>query len=92
VLVGCFDRAFESCHQWINRAAVRLGKASVYADVRGHVARLGPFVLPGRTACYMCYRMRTVACETNFEEAMAYERSLNQKDKPHYTSARCSLC
>ena len=54
----------------------------LYAESRGHAARIGPLVLPGRTACYMCYRMRGLACEDDFTRAMAYEEFLDQRRRP----------
>jgi bacteriocin biosynthesis cyclodehydratase domain-containing protein len=35
-------------------------------------------VVPGRSACYLCYRMRTVACAGDPQDAFAYERYLDR--------------
>lgn len=82
VLVGCFDRGYETAQHWINRAAVAARIPAVYAEIGTHLAIAGPTVLPGQTACYMCYRMRRVACEENYDEAMAYERFVNARNSP----------
>jgi bacteriocin biosynthesis cyclodehydratase domain-containing protein len=82
LIVGCFDRGFSAANVWINEAALEQGIASVYADLRGVVARLGPLVFPGQTACYMCWRMRAIACETEFEDAMACEEWLDRRRQP----------
>ena len=37
---------------------------------------------PGRSACWMCYRMRVLACEQDFDLAMAYEEHLDRKRQP----------
>jgi ribosomal protein S12 methylthiotransferase accessory factor len=86
VVVGCFDRGYETAQHWVNRAAVAEGVPALFAEIRTHVATLGPGVLPGQTACYMCYRMRRVACEDNYDEAMAYERFLNSRNQPSLSS------
>ena len=39
-------------------------------------------MLPGQTACYMCFRMRNVACEEDFNAAMSYEEYLDQRKRP----------
>jgi ribosomal protein S12 methylthiotransferase accessory factor len=86
LLVGCFDRGYETAHHWINRAAVATGTPAMFAEISTHVATIGPCVLPGQAACYMCYRMRRMACEQNYDEAMAYERFLNQRNQPSLSS------
>ena len=86
LLVGCFDRGYETAHHWINRAAVATSKPALFAEISTHVATIGPCVLPGQAACYMCYRMRRVACEENYDEAMAHERFLNQVNQPSLSS------
>ncbi len=86
LLVGCFDRGYERAQHWINRAAVATNTKALFSEISTHVALIGPCVLPGQAACYMCYRMRRVACEENFDEAMAYERFLNQANQPSLSS------
>lgn len=81
-LIGCFDKDFISVHHWLNQAATELGKPALFAEVENHLCRIGPLVIPGQTACYMCYRMRTIACADDFTDAMTYEMYLNQKKKP----------
>jgi len=82
VLVGCFDRRFETAHHWINRAAIATKKPALFSEISTHIATIGPHVLPEQSACYMCYRMRRVACEENYDEAMAYETFLNKGTQP----------
>lgn len=81
LLVSCWDRGFMSANHWSNRAAVELRVPAVFAESRGHRVYAGPFVLPGQTACYMCYRMRAVACEEELKEAMAYEAFLDARKR-----------
>ncbi len=83
ILVGCFDRGYETAQHWINRAALATGKPALFAELRTHLALVGPFVIPNQCACYMCYRMRRIASEDNYDEAMAWERHLNEGREPH---------
>lgn len=82
LLVGCFDRGFSSAQHWLNRASLASGVPAIYAEARGHLAWAGPLVLPGATACYMCYRMRSIAGEEDFVTAMAYEEFLDGQKQP----------
>ena len=82
VLLGCFDRGFETAQHWVNRAAIAANKPALFAEISTHIAMIGPQVLPGQSSCYMCYRMRRVACEENYDEAMAYETFLNKGTQP----------
>jgi ribosomal protein S12 methylthiotransferase accessory factor len=86
VVVGCFDRGYETAQHWVNRAAIATGTPALFAEIRTHVAIVGPCVIPGQSSCYMCYRMRRIACEDNYEEAMAYERFLNERKQPALSS------
>lgn len=82
LVIGCFDRGFSATNVWINQASLEHSVAALYARLQGHVALLGPLVVPHKTACYMCWRMRTLACENAFEEAMAYEEFLDRQRTP----------
>jgi ribosomal protein S12 methylthiotransferase accessory factor len=82
LLVGCFDKGFSATNHWINRAGLAQGIPALYAQSRGHAAIVGPLVLPGQTACYMCYRMRSLACEDDFAAAMSYEEFLDRRKQP----------
>lgn len=82
LLVGCFDKGFSSTNHWINRASLAYGVPALYAESRGHTGLIGPLVLPGQTACYMCFRMRSIACEEDFNTAMSYEEFLDQQKRP----------
>lgn len=82
LLVGCFDKGFSATNHWINRASLAQGIPALYAELRGHTALIGPGVLPGQSACYMCYRMRSIACEEEFNAAMSYEEFLDRQKRP----------
>lgn len=82
LLIGCFDKGFSSVHHWINRASLSLKIPALFAECAGHIGRVGPLVLPGQTACYMCYRMRRLACAEDFNLAMCYEEFLDKLKRP----------
>ena len=81
-LVGCFDKGFSSVNHWINQASFEHQKPAIYAESKGHTVLLGPLVIPYQTSCYMCYRMRNIACNENFNEAMSYEEFLDRQKQP----------
>lgn len=81
-LVGCFDKGFVSVHHWLNQAALDKTIPALFTEIENHLCRIGPLVLPGETACFMCYRMRTIACADDFAAAMSYETFLNNQKKP----------
>ena len=81
-LVGCFDKGFSAANHWLNRASLECGIPALFAESRGHVAFVGPLVIPGQTACYMCYRMRSLACADDFPMAMSYEEFLDRRKQP----------
>jgi bacteriocin biosynthesis cyclodehydratase domain-containing protein len=82
LVVISVDRAMSAARHWINRAALDAGIPSIYADVHGHRAELGPLVLPGEGPCYMCWRMRAMACEDDFASAVAWEKHLDSVRAP----------
>ena len=82
LVVVSVDRAMSATRHWINRATLDAGIPSIYADVRGHRAELGPLVLPDKGPCYMCWRMRAIACEEDFDSAMAWEEHFDAVRAP----------
>lgn len=83
LMIGAFDVGFSACHHWINRAALSRGIPALFARHGSYTAEIGPLVLPGQTPCYMCFRMREIACEENFEEAMQHEEHQDRQRRPH---------
>ncbi|HEX2295258.1 MAG TPA: TOMM precursor leader peptide-binding protein [Actinomycetota bacterium] len=82
----CFDKSFSSASVWANEAGLATGTPVVYAHISGVRALVGPLVVPGQTACYMCWRMRALACEDDFEQAMSYEQFLDAERRPRLHS------
>jgi ribosomal protein S12 methylthiotransferase accessory factor len=80
--IVCMDKGFSAVFYWVNQIAVSHGVPVLYSAIRGHICYAGPLVIPDKTACYMCYKMRQVATVDNFDEAMSYEEHLNGQKKP----------
>jgi len=77
VVIACFGRSFMRGNQWVNRAGLAAGVPTLYAEIAGSTAWLGPLVLPGQTACFACYRLRRLACEADCESAVRDEEALD---------------
>ena len=80
--LACFDRGLSAVHHWLNRASLAQGVPALYSELSSHTARVGPLVVPGSTACFMCYRMRGLACMDDFEPEMAWEEHLDRQRQP----------
>jgi len=81
-LVSCFDKGFASSHFWVNEASLQHRVPAIFAESKGHSGLIGPLVLPDETACYMCYRMRSIANEDDYNTAMSYEEYLDSHKHP----------
>ncbi|NPC85067.1 TOMM precursor leader peptide-binding protein, partial [Pyxidicoccus fallax] len=88
--LACFDRGLSAVHHWLNRASLAHAVPALYAELSSHTARVGPLVVPGSTACFMCYRMRGLACMDDFEPEMAWEEHLDRQRQPRL-HARATL-
>lgn len=82
LVLGCFDHGFSAAHHWINRAALEVGAAAIFSDLRAAGWYAGPLVIPDHSACYLCYRMRAIACEPAFDRAMSLEEHLDAQKTP----------
>jgi ribosomal protein S12 methylthiotransferase accessory factor len=76
LVVAADDGALPVVHSWVNTVGLRLGVPTLHAALRGARATIGPLVLPGGGPCYLCWRMRALACEEDFATAMALEEKL----------------
>ena len=63
---------------WANRASLAADVPSVHVLLDGPDGFVGPLVVPGEGACYLCWRMRALACADDFSVAMAREESLDR--------------
>jgi ribosomal protein S12 methylthiotransferase accessory factor len=82
LLIVGWDRGFNAAHHWVNEAAIECGVPALFSELRATSTFAGPLFIPGRSACWMCYRMRVLACEQDFDLAMAYEEHLDRKRQP----------
>jgi ribosomal protein S12 methylthiotransferase accessory factor len=82
LLIACWDRGFNAAHHWVNEAALKLGVPALFSELHATSSFAGPLLLPGRSACWMCYRMRAMAAEQDFNLAMAYEEHLDRTRRP----------
>lgn len=78
-LVICMvDPGWSAVRTQVNRACLDAGTPVLFVALEGSFAYLGPLVLPGEGPCYLCWRMRALACADDFEVAMAREESLDR--------------
>jgi bacteriocin biosynthesis cyclodehydratase domain-containing protein len=77
--ICCLDAGQSWTTYKLNRACLELGLPWTSVALAGTEVVLGPTVVPHQTACYLCYRMRAVACAGNPEDAFAYERYLDRR-------------
>ncbi len=82
-LVVCLvDTGWSALRSWVNRACLDASVPALYATLEGSFAYVGPLVLPGEGPCYLCWRMRALACADDFELAMAREEALDAGRRP----------
>jgi adenylyltransferase/sulfurtransferase len=75
----CLDAGQSWTIYKLNRACLKLGLTWTSVALAGAEVVLGPTVVPHQTACYLCYRMRSVACAGNPEDEFAYQRYLDRR-------------
>ncbi|MEA2188822.1 MAG: molybdopterin-synthase adenylyltransferase [Solirubrobacteraceae bacterium] len=78
-VVCCLDAAQSNLAFKLNRVCLADGRRWIACALAGAEVVVGPAMHPGESACYLCYRMRTVAAAGNPEEAFAHERYLDQR-------------
>ncbi|MBK8459716.1 MAG: TOMM precursor leader peptide-binding protein [Micropruina sp.] len=76
------DPGFAAVRAWVNQAGLAAEVPSLQVSLEGADARLGPLVLPGEGPCYLCWRMRALACADDFDLAMAREEALDRARAP----------
>jgi bacteriocin biosynthesis cyclodehydratase domain-containing protein len=78
-VVVCLDIGQSSLIYKVNRACLKLGIRWTSCTLSGNEVIVGPTVHPYSTPCYLCYKMRTVACAGNPEDAFAFEKILDRR-------------
>jgi ribosomal protein S12 methylthiotransferase accessory factor len=81
-VVVCWDRGLGAAAHWSNEAAIRHGVRTLFSELRPTSSVAGPLFVPDRSACWMCYRMRSLACERDFDLAMSLEEHFDAKRHP----------
>jgi adenylyltransferase/sulfurtransferase len=76
-VICCADMGMSSQFYVLNRACLQTRIAWTSCAVSGLEGVVGPTVVPFETACYLCYKMRAVACALNPEDEFSFQRYLD---------------
>jgi molybdopterin-synthase adenylyltransferase len=78
-VVNCLDAGQSSLIYKLNRACLKTGTRWTSCALSGIEVVLGPTIHPFETPCYLCYKMRSVACAANPEDEFAFESFLDRR-------------
>lgn len=78
-VVSCLDAGQSNLVFKLNRVCLELAIPWTGCALGGTEMILGPTVHPDGGPCYLCYRMRSVACAGNPEDAFELERRLDRR-------------
>src|SRR5262245_19983059 len=78
-VINCLDDGEIGLAYKVNRVCLSLGIRFTSVQASGVEVTLGPTVDPKRTACFLCYKMRTVACSDNPEAEFAFQSFLDRR-------------
>jgi adenylyltransferase/sulfurtransferase len=78
-VVCCLDGGLSNLIFKLNRVCLAEKVRWICCALSGAEVLVGPAIHPSQSACYLCYRMRAVACAGNPEDAFAYERHLDRR-------------
>ena len=81
LVVCCLDASQSNLVFKLNRVCLADRINWIAYSLSGVEIVVGPSMHPGDGPCYLCYRMRIVACAGNPEEAFAYERYLDRRKR-----------
>lgn len=79
IVVCCLDAGQSNLVYKLNRVCLDLAIPWICCALTGTEIILGPAVHPDGGPCYLCYRMRCVACARNPEDAFELERRLDRR-------------
>jgi bacteriocin biosynthesis cyclodehydratase domain-containing protein len=74
----CLDAGQSNLTYKLNRVCLATRMSWIACSLAGAEIVVGPAMHPGTGPCYLCYRMRAVACAGNPEDAFAHERFLDR--------------
>jgi len=77
----CLDASQSNLIYKLNRVCLAMKMRWITCSLSGAEIIAGPAMHPGKGPCYLCYRMRTVACAGNPDDAYAYERFLDKRKR-----------
>jgi adenylyltransferase/sulfurtransferase len=80
-IVCCLDAGQSNQVYKLNRVCLEAAIPWTSCALAGTELILGPTVHPDSGPCYLCYRMRVVACAANPEDAFDMERRLDRRKK-----------
>lgn len=67
--------------EWVNESSQSRGIPFIHCQTHGTEGVIGPFVVPGETACYTCYRMRIDSQMEFYEEYCAWKEWVKTNGK-----------
>ncbi len=80
-VVCCLDAGELNLALKLNRICLAGNIPWIACSLGGAEVTVGPAMVPGHGPCYMCYRMRSVACAGSPTEAFTYERWLDRRKR-----------
>lgn len=78
-IVSCLDAGQSWLIYRLNRICLETGTHWIACALAGTEIVIGPVIHPRITPCYLCYKMRIVACADNPEDAFAFEKFLDER-------------
>jgi adenylyltransferase/sulfurtransferase len=78
-VVCCIDPGQSALAYKMNRACLQEKIVWTSCSATGMEVIVGPTVRPFETACYLCYKMRAVACAEEPEDDFSFQRMLDQR-------------
>jgi molybdopterin-synthase adenylyltransferase len=78
-VINCLDPGQSSLMYKLNRACLKSKTIWTSGALTGTEVVIGPTVRPFETACFLCYKMRAVACAGNPEDEFAFETFLDRR-------------
>ena len=78
IVACCLDASQANLAYKLNRVCLAGKLRWITCSLAGAEVIVGPTFHPGSGPCYLCYRMRSVACAGNPEDAFALERHLDR--------------
>lgn len=80
-VLNCLDQGHSSLVYKLNRACLKAKIPWSSCAAEGPQVVIGPTIIPFETPCYLCYKMRTVACAGNPEEEFGFETFLDRRKR-----------